>query len=71
MLPIRSCGLKSVLPTSSQSSNDGQNEHIVMEAILKGNHRCPLTVGTGESFSLEKKIGGTTRAYSEGVSDND
>jgi len=36
---------------------------ILIEAVVKGYHECPFTVRTGESFVLEKKIGGREKAF--------
>ena len=36
---------------------------LIIEGIVKGYDECPVTVKTGESFSLEKKIGDRGEAF--------
>ena len=36
---------------------------LLVEAVVKGYHEFPFTVRTGESFSLEKKIGSREEAF--------
>ena len=37
---------------------------LPVEAVVKGYHKCPFTVRTGEAFSLEKKIRQSRRGIS-------